>query len=92
MLTIRLYVKALFSRVLVVSRCRREAVQVRIRRLRPAIREQFRSQETLARTHERQTLQLQDTRLRQVVHAPELAAQTHESARQVRVAAASGRL
>lgn len=61
---------------------RREAVQMRIRRLRPAVRQQFRPEEALARAHVGQAVQLQSARLRQVVHAPVVAAQAHEGARQ----------
>ena len=57
---------------------RREAVQVRVRRLRPALRQQFGPQEALARAHVGQAVQLQGPRLRQVVHPPVVAAQAHE--------------
>ena len=62
---------------------RREAFQVRVRRLRPEIRQQQRPEEALPRAHQRQALLLQGARLRQVLHAPELAAEAHEGALQV---------
>jgi hypothetical protein len=43
--------------------CRRETVQVRIRRLRPAVRKQLGPQEALARPHVGQAVQLQGLRL-----------------------------
>ncbi len=46
--------------VLFSSDFRREAVQVRVRRLRPQIRQQLRPQEALPRAHLGQALQLQD--------------------------------
>ena len=55
---------------------------MRIRRLRPAVRQQFGSQEALARAHIGQAVQLQGARMRQVVHAPVVAAEAHEGARQ----------
>lgn len=50
--------------------------------MRPAVRQQLGSEETLARPHVRQAVQLQGTRLRQILHAPVVVAQAHESARQ----------
>lgn len=61
--------------------CRREAVQVWIRGLRPAVREQLRPEEAFTRSHVGQAIQLSGVGLRQELHAPELAAKTYESAR-----------
>lgn len=62
---------------------RGETFQVRVWRLRQKIRQQQRPEEALPRPHQRQALLLQSARLRQVLHAPELAAEAHESALQV---------
>lgn len=56
--------------------CRREAVPVRVRRLRPEVCQQQRPKEAHARPHVGQALPVQD--VRQVVHAPQLAPETHE--------------
>ncbi|XP_034417575.1 zinc finger protein ZIC 5 isoform X1 [Cyclopterus lumpus] len=61
----------------------RETLQVRVRRLRQKIRQQQRPEEALPRPHQRQAVLLQGPRLRQVLHAPELAAEAHEGALQV---------
>lgn len=53
---------------------RRETLQMRTRRLRSAIRQLLGPQETLARAHLGQTVQLPGERLRQVVHASVVAA------------------
>lgn len=52
---------------------------MRVRGLRPTLCQQQRSQEAHARAYERQALSLQD--VRQVLHAPQLAAQTYEGNR-----------
>ena len=54
---------------------RREAVRVRLLPVRAALRKQQRPQEAHARAHVRQALRVQD--VRQVLHAPQLPAQTH---------------
>ena len=48
---------------------RREAVSMRVRRLRPTLRQQLRPEEALARPHDRQAVRLPARRLRQVLHA-----------------------
>ncbi len=55
---------------------------MRVRRLRSSLRQLQRSKKTLARAHQRQTLQLQGARLRQVLHPPLLTQEAHEGARQ----------
>ena len=65
---------------------RRETVQMRVWRLRSPIRQLFRPQEAFTRAHLRQALQLQDPRLRQELHTPQLATQTHEGAQQIATA------
>ena len=50
---------------------------MRVRGLRPALREQFRPQEAHARAHERQALLLSRERLREELHTPEFAAEAH---------------
>ena len=59
--------------------CRREAVQMRVRGLRPALREQLRPQEAHARSHERQALLLPRERLREELHTPEFPPEAHAS-------------
>lgn len=58
--------------------CRREAVQVRVRGLRPEVRQQFGPQEALSRPHVGQTVQLPRVRLRQELHASQLTPQAYE--------------
>ena len=55
---------------------------MRIRRLRPPLRQQFGPEEALARAHVGQAVQLQGARLRQILHAPVLVAEAHEGARE----------
>lgn len=62
---------------------RRETFQVRVWRLWPKIRQQQRPEEALSRPYQRQALLLQSARLWQILHTPELVAETHESALQV---------
>lgn len=50
------------------------------------IRQQQRPEEALSRAHQRQAVQLQSARLWQILHTPELPAQTHEGALQVATA------
>jgi len=62
---------------------RRKAVSLRVRRLRPSLRQQLGPEEALARAHLGQTLLLQGARLRQVLHAPLLSTKTHQGPLQV---------
>lgn len=57
---------------------------MRVRGLRQTVRKLFGQEETLTRAHVRQAVQLPRARLRQVVHAPLVAAQAHEGARRGR--------
>jgi len=60
--------------------CRWEAVCVSVQWLWATFRQQFWPQETLTRSHDRQTVLLPRRRLRQVLYTPELTAQTHQDA------------
>lgn len=57
---------------------------MRVCGLRPSVRQLVGQKEALTRPHVRQALQLSGARVRQVVHAPVLAAQAHEGARRGR--------
>lgn len=57
---------------------------MRVRRLRPPVRELVGQEEALARAHVGQALQLPRARLRQVLHPPVLAPEAHEGARRGR--------
>jgi len=61
---------------------RGKAFPLRVHRLRPTLRQQFGPEEALARAHGRQAVQLPLRRLRQVLHAPVVAAETHEDSRE----------
>lgn len=62
---------------------RRETFQVRVWWMWQKIRQQQRPEEALSRPHQRQALLLQGPWLWQILHAPELAAEAHESALQI---------
>lgn len=62
---------------------RGEALQMRVRRLRQEVRQQQRQKEALPCPHQRQAVLLQDPRLRQVLHSPQLPAQAHEDPLQI---------